>query len=136
MCVCISCISIGLHLRAHVCSMCVCVGVRARAPRRCARTLMARRGPAVFMAAFAFAVLCHRPVSRALAAGVTWTLVIASAQWAARQGHTTLVDAAGAIYVLGGNAGPTYLNDVWASTDGGAQAGLALGVLGGVVRGH
>ncbi len=37
-----------------------------------------------------------------------------------------MVDAAGAIYVLGGYGGTTgtYYNDVWASTDGGARAGL------------
>jgi hypothetical protein len=77
-------------------------------------------------------------VSRALAAGVTWTLVIAKARWAGRYGHTSVIDAAGAIYVIGG-WGDTYpynLQDVWASTDGGARAGLGQGVLGGVVRGH
>jgi hypothetical protein len=50
-----------------------------------------------------------------------------------------MVDAAGAIYVIGGTNGTggiTGYNDVWASTDGGARAGLApgwwgvLGVLG------
>jgi hypothetical protein len=35
-----------------------------------------------------------------------------------------VVDAAGAIYVIGGFGG-TYLNDVWSSTDGGARAGLS-----------
>ncbi len=39
--------------------------------------------------------------------------------------HTTVVDAAGAIYVLGGQTGDggqstTYFNDVHVSTDGGA----------------
>ncbi len=46
--------------------------------------------------------------------------------------HTSVVDAAGAIYVIGGegNAGSgfTGFNDVYASTDGGAQAGLGRGV--------
>ncbi len=60
-------------------------------------------------------------MSRVLAAGVTWTLVIASAPWAARYSHTSVIDAAGAIYVLGGNNGGTFLNEVWASTDGGAR---------------
>ncbi len=56
-------------------------------------------------------------------AGTTWTLVIASAPWAARFGHTSVVDAAGAIYVLGGRDGNNaYLKDVWASTDQGARA--------------
>jgi hypothetical protein len=34
-----------------------------------------------------------------------------------------VVDAAGAIYVIGGG-GNTLFADVWASTDGGARAGL------------
>ncbi len=65
----------------------------------------------------------HRPVSRALAAGVTWTIRIASAPWAARGYHTTVIDAAGAIYVIGGAGGAnggTVYQDVWKSTDGGA----------------
>jgi hypothetical protein len=52
-------------------------------------------------------------------AGATWTRVIASAPWAARYGHTSVIDAAGAIYVIGGY-GTDYLNDVWVSTVGGA----------------
>ena len=56
-----------------------------------------------------------------MAAGVTWRLVIANAPWAARYFHTSVVDASGAIYVLGGYGGGTaYLSDVWKSTDGGA----------------
>jgi hypothetical protein len=46
------------------------------------------------------------------------------AGWAARSHHTSVVDAAGAIYVIGGNDGTTRYQDVWASTDGGARAGL------------
>ncbi len=43
-----------------------------------------------------------------------------------------MVDAAGAIYVIGGtndynDLNPIYFNDVWASTDGGAWAGLGRG---------
>ena len=49
-----------------------------------------------------------------------------TAPWAARYRHTSVVDAAGAIYVIGGFGG-TYYNDVWASTDGGARAGLGRG---------
>jgi hypothetical protein len=60
----------------------------------------------------------HRPGSRVLAAGVTWTCRTAKAGWAGRWGHTSVVDAAGAIYVIGG-FGP--LQDVWVSTDGGAR---------------
>jgi hypothetical protein len=32
-----------------------------------------------------------------------------------------VVDAAGAIYVIGGVIGRTYFTDVWVSTDGGAD---------------
>ncbi len=55
-----------------------------------------------------------------MAAGVTWTSRTTSAQWAARLGHTSVIDAAGAIYVLGGLGGPFY-QDVWISADGGAD---------------
>ncbi len=41
--------------------------------------------------------------------------------------HTTVVDAAGAIYVIGGYDGTTYFGDVWASTDGGADRTRAGG---------
>ncbi len=59
--------------------------------------------------------------SRALAAGAMWRCRTASAPWAGRAGHTSVVDAAGAIYVIGGwNGVDTYYNDVWVSTDGGA----------------
>ncbi len=50
-----------------------------------------------------------------------------------------MVDAAGAIYVLGGTGDSgtdTDFQDVWASTDGGARAGLGPGgVVGGVLEG-
>ncbi len=66
----------------------------------------------------------HAPVAR-MAAGATWRLVIASAPWAVRRSHTSVVDAAGAIYVLGGciyeGSAYTFYNDVWASTDRGAR---------------
>ncbi len=62
--------------------------------------------------------------SRASAAGVTWRLVTANAPWPARTAHTAVVDAAGAIYVIGGSDAATHYKDVWASTDGGARAGL------------
>ena len=49
-----------------------------------------------------------------------------TAPWAARHFHTSVVDAAGAIYVIGGYGGTlTYYKDVWVSTDGGARAGLS-----------
>ncbi len=61
-------------------------------------------------------------VCRGSAAGVTWTSRTLAAEWAGRYYHTSVVDAAGAIYVLGGwGSGGTYLNDVWASTDRGAD---------------
>ncbi len=69
-----------------------------------------------------------------LAAGITWTSRTANAQWAARHGHTSLIDAADAIYVIGGGGGgildvTTYYPDVWASTDGGARPDSVKGVL-------
>ncbi len=121
------CASIELHLRARVCCE------RVRAPRGCMRpatawrrlaVIIARPAPRVGGRARVVAVRCHRPGSRALAAGVTWTCRTASAEWAARWFHTSVVDAAGAIYVIGGNYGNTNFHDVWASTDGGARAGL------------
>ncbi len=45
-----------------------------------------------------------------------------------------MIDAAGAIYVIGGLGSTGFYNDVWASTDGGADrthAGALEGVLGG-----
>ncbi len=74
-----------------------------------------------------------------LAAGVSWRLVIASAPWAARSGHTSVIDAAGAIYVIGGGGSTaqcqTYYQDVVVTTDGGARAGLRQGMVGGVLQG-
>ncbi len=66
---------------------------------------------------------------------MTWTSRTVQAEWAARgqRGyHTSVVDAAGAIYVLGGYNGIfTYYNDVWASTDGGARPDSVGGAVGG-----
>ena len=53
-----------------------------------------------------------------------------------------MVDAAGAIYVIGGRSstGTDYFHDVWASTDGGARAGLGPGGMvggrSGVLKGY
>ncbi len=56
-----------------------------------------------------------------VAAGVTWTSRTTSAPWGVRAWHTSVIDAAGAIYVIGGQDGGTfYYQDVWVSTDGGA----------------
>ncbi len=121
-----SCVSIGLRCRVCVCSE------RVSALRRCARPPVARRRLAVFIARPAPCFAAARVVafgaigrvSRVLGAGVTWTSRTASAQWAARNDHTSVVDAAGAIYVIGGfysGSTTTFYNDVWASTDGGAR---------------
>ncbi len=63
-----------------------------------------------------------------MAAGVTWQYVDNSGNtsWDARGRHTSVIDAAGAIYVIGGYSGyargsETNYNDVWKSTDGGAD---------------
>ena len=60
-----------------------------------------------------------------------------------REAHTSVVDAAGAIYVIGGwtlTAGnAAYYADVWVSTDGGARPDSVKGAVGkvlvGVLRG-
>ncbi len=66
-----------------------------------------------------------------MAAGRTFSSRTLEAGWAARGGHTSVVDAvSGAIYVIGG-----YYTDVWASTNGGARAGLGRGAVGGVALG-
>ncbi len=73
-------------------------------------TSAARSGAGGRVCVFAFGP----SVGRALAAGVTWTSRTLSAEWAARSGHTSVIDAAGAIYVIGGGG----TGDVW--TDRGA----------------
>jgi hypothetical protein len=101
---------------------------RHRGPARTFGTHVARRIRAVFIARPTtggrphghVCVLCHRPVSRASAAGVTWTSRTASAPWGARADHTSVIDAAGAIYVIGGLGDGGGFQDVWVSTDGGA----------------
>jgi hypothetical protein len=48
-----------------------------------------------------------------------------------------VVDATGAIYVIGGvGGGTTYFNDVWVSTDGGARPDSVQGMVGGYSRGY
>ena len=75
---------------------------------------------------------------RPLAAGITWTSrtlnatvsadqPTGSAGWAARAHHTSVVNASGAIYVIGGVYGSTVYNDVWVSTDGGARPDSGVG---------
>ncbi len=74
-------------------------------------------------------------VSRALAAGITWSCRTLKAGWAVRYGHKSVIDAAGAIYVIGGQGDTGNFQDVWASTDGGARAGLGHGGGRGVLEG-
>ena len=50
-----------------------------------------------------------------------------TAPWAARYGHSTVVDAAGAIYVIGGYDGTNSHNNVWVSPDGGARPDSRVG---------
>ncbi len=65
---------------------------------------------------------------RTLAAGAMWRCRTKTAPWAAREGHTSLVGAAGAIYVIGGSSSTdTSFKDVWASTDGGARPNSVKG---------
>jgi hypothetical protein len=85
------------------------------------------------------------PVARAIgrspthvAAGVTWTLVVANAPWAARDSHTSVIDA-GAIYVIGGKKSygddkAARFNDVYVSTNGGAYSGAIAGYSRGTQR--
>jgi hypothetical protein len=98
------------------------------------------RGPAVFIAqprqsdGYVCVLRWSSVGSRALAAGVSWASRTTSAPWAGRTGHTSVVDAAGAIYVIGGitsmGSGSRY-RDVWATTDGGADGTRAGGGRGG-----
>jgi hypothetical protein len=141
MCVCL-CISIAFSC---VCVLRVCVWrTRVRAAALCALSRGAAATCVINSSAPRRAmqprvrgcVRCHRPGSRASAAGVTWTCRTANAQWAARRFHTSVVDAAGAIYVIGGKGtdNTSFYADVWASTDGGALPGGVKGgrgVLGG-----
>jgi hypothetical protein len=137
-----ACVCVCAHARACGCVCAwVCVRVRCKAcvnelcaracaSRRCACAPIAPRGLAVFEARPApcvggrTRVVAFEAIGRArarLAAGVTWSCRTFSAPWAARWGHTSVVDAARAIYVIGGTDGTTNFNDVWASTDGGAR---------------
>ena len=127
-CVCVR----GKHLRAclrvGVSNDCVCMPRRLCG--RCGGTAGAGginssaggagrpRVRGVRFGAIGFRVMC------ASAAGRTFANRALKAEWAARYAHTSVVDAAGAIYVLGGESNTGYFQDVWASTDGGARAGL------------
>jgi hypothetical protein len=73
----------------------------------------------------------HQRGRRAWAAGVTWTSRTLNASWAGRYTHTSVIDAAGAIYVIGGagviNGTGVCPQDVWVSTDGGARPDNVVG---------
>jgi hypothetical protein len=76
-----------------------------------------------FTAARVFCVCAIGRVAR-VAAGFNWTSRTTSAPWGPRAAHTTVIDAAGAVYVLGGYfdyQNIYYLSEVWASTDGGVR---------------
>jgi hypothetical protein len=121
--------------------------VNERCARACAlrpthvgdvRNLMARPAPS-FAAARAWLRSARPAGCRARSgAGVTWTSRTLAAPWDARYAHTSVVDAAGAIYVIGGfggSRGNAWNQDVWASTDGGARpdsvkGGWSAGYLG------
>ncbi len=45
----------------------------------------------------------------------------ANASWPARRGHTTVIDAAGTIYLMGGSDARNGFNDVWVGTNKGAN---------------
>jgi hypothetical protein len=137
-CVCV-CVCVGLCGFMCLCDcVCVCSERVCAMPRRCSRTLVVRRRLAVFIA---------RPAPRRSfvevrarsAAGASWSCRTKTAPWAGRVGHTSVVDAAGTIYVIGGrNDTDTVFNDVWASTDGGARPDAGVGrsgVLQGVLQG-
>jgi hypothetical protein len=116
-CVCVcACVP---YVRVRV-SACVCM-------RAC---VLGTRGLAAFIARPARALAC-RSIRARWAAGATWRCRTASAPWAGRAFHTSVVDAAGAIYVIGGESGGTYYNDVWKSTDGGADPDSRRGWSGG-----
>jgi hypothetical protein len=92
--------------------VCVCVCVCA-----CVRVCVCQRAPVCAPSC----IEAHVPYD-CFASGVTWTSRTTSAPWAARTYHTSVIDAAGAIYVIGGYGGEgTDYQDVWASTDGGAR---------------
>jgi hypothetical protein len=54
------------------------------------------------------------------AAGATWGRVTNYVLWEARSGHTTVIDAAGIMYLMGGFNGTSFFNDMWISTNKGA----------------
>ncbi len=122
---------VGVCVCVVVCpclSVCVRLGVPLLHRRYCIARPATRGQPRVCVC------VCATGRSVAWAAGATWKSRTTGAQWAARFGHTTVIDAAGAIYVIGGNNGPHGIrNDVLKSADGGADRtrGVLRGLLGG-----
>jgi hypothetical protein len=70
-----------------------------------------------------------------VAAGASFRLVTNQPPWAGRYGHTTVIDAAGNIYLMGGlgDGFGNYFNDVWKGTNFGENR--TRGVLRGYSRG-
>ncbi len=87
------------------------------------------------MCVVSFGATGRARMSASAAAGITWTSRTLEAEWAVREGQTSVIDAFGAIYVIGGSYFGTYLKDVWASTDGGARPD-SVGGGGGVLSGY
>ena len=82
-------------------------------------------------------MLLRPSVALPRAAGATWNCLTPNAPWAIRRGHSTVIDAGGNIYLMGGYTGNggegTNVNDVWVSTDKGAdrtRAGYLKGTKG------
>jgi hypothetical protein len=82
----------------------------------------------------ASARVCRRGRHRRRAAGVTWSVVTSNAPWAARSMHTTVIDAAGTMYLIGGEGNTGNLDDVWSSANRGANR--LNGDLQGVLKGY
>jgi hypothetical protein len=131
---CISCMTLGMR----VCASAVCVRVVVTVYVRpgAVRAHLWRGGDLRYRidqpmprvaAARAWLRFCATGRARArLAAGVNWTSRTILAPWGnpgGRSDHTSVIDAAGAIYVIGGVGGGVggLLQDVWASTDGGVR---------------
>ena len=140
-CVRSACVRVRVRVRVCVCvSVCV-LNARVCAPALCGPSRHTAGTCGIYSSArdvrAATCAFCVSVIGRwrCGAAGVTWTNRTTSAPWAARADHATVIDAAGAIYVIGGNDGShNFYKDVWVSTDGGAdrkRAGLSGGVLGG-----
>ena len=87
-------------------------------------TVLLQDGSIVLMGGYGFidddSVGKLRDVWRSTNQGATWVQMNASAPWAAREGHTSVVLPDGSILLMGGSSSASYLNDVWRSKDYGA----------------